>query len=76
MSSFLLNVSNDVCNKSEEFNLKDIEVLVDNKEQRWFKRAHVGKFLGLVHIRRSTAKLAEEDQKLRPFCRLKEVVTL
>ena len=64
--SFLLNVSND-SSKPEEFNIKDIEVLVDNKEQNWFKRAHVGKFLGIVNIRRSTAKLANEDQKTRVF---------
>ena len=41
--SSLLNISNGN-NKSEEFGLNDIEVLVDNKEQNWFKRAHVGKF--------------------------------
>ena len=35
--SSLLNISNG--NKSEEFNFKDIEVLADNKEQNWFKRA-------------------------------------
>ena len=36
--------------KSEEFNLNDIEVLVGSEEQSWFKRAHVGTFLGLKHI--------------------------
>ena len=46
MSSSLLNVPN-VSNKSEEFSLKDIEVLVDSKEQNWFKRVLVGKLLGL-----------------------------
>ena len=64
--SFLLNVSND-SSKPEEFSIKDIEVLVDNKEQNWFKRAHVGKFLGIVNIHRSTAKLANEDQKTPVF---------
>ena len=44
-----LKVSN-VSNKPEEFILKDIEVLVDSEEQNWFKRAHLGKFLGLKHI--------------------------
>ena len=39
--SSLLNVSNDI-GKPEEFSFKDIEVLVDNKEQNWFKRAHTG----------------------------------
>ena len=42
--SSLLNVSN------EEFNLNDIEVLVDIKEQNWFKRTHVSKFLGIEDI--------------------------
>ena len=49
MASSLLNVSND-SSKSEEFSLNDIEVLVDNKEQNWFKRADVGKFLGIEDI--------------------------
>ena len=47
--SSLLNASS----RPEEFSLKDIEVLVDNKEQNWFKRAHVGKFLGIEDIRTS-----------------------
>ena len=46
MSSTLLNVPN-MSNKSKEFSLKDIEVLVDSEEQNWFKRAYVGKYLGL-----------------------------
>ena len=50
--SSLLNVSN-TSSKSEEFNLKDIEVLVDSEEQIWFKQAHVDKFLGLENIRTS-----------------------
>ena len=37
----LLNVSSS--SKSEEFNLKDIQVLVDNEKQPWFKQAHTGK---------------------------------
>ena len=53
--------------KSKEFNLKDIEVDVDSEEQHWFKRAHVGEYLGLVYIHRSTAKLGDEDQKSRAF---------
>ena len=67
--SSLLNVSNDT-SKSEEFSIKDIEILVDNKEQKWLQKAHVVKFLGLVHIHRSTAKLADEDQKTRAFLRV------
>ena len=66
MSSSLLIVSNDSSNPGG-FSLKDIEVLVDVKEENWFKRAHVGKLLGLVNIHRSTAKLADEDQKTRTF---------
>ena len=64
--SSLLNVSN-VSSKSEEFSLKDIEVFVDSGEQNWFKQAHVGKFSGLVNIHRSTAKLADKNQKTRTF---------
>ena len=45
----MLNISNG-SSKSEEFNLNNIEVLVDSKEQNWFKWAHVGNFLGLKHI--------------------------
>ena len=48
--SSLLNVSN-ASNKPEEFSLKDIEVFVYKKEQNWFKRAHVGKYLGIEDIR-------------------------
>ena len=47
--SSLLNASND-SRKPEEFSLKDIEVSVDSEEQNWFKRAHVGKFLGIENI--------------------------
>ena len=35
--SSLLNVSNGSSRKSEEFSPKDIEVLLDSKEQNWFK---------------------------------------
>ena len=46
--SSVLNVS---CgsSKSEEFNLNNIEVLVDSEEENWFKQVHIGKFLGLKH---------------------------
>ena len=54
--SSVLNVSND-SSKSKEFNLNDIEVLVDSEEQNWFKRSHVGKFLGLKHIDTSVGDL-------------------
>ena len=51
--SSLLNVSNDASGGPEEFSLKDIEVFVDSEEQNWFKRAHMGKFLGIENIRTS-----------------------
>ena len=44
----LLNVFNS--SKSEEFNLKKIEVLVDSEVQNWFKRTNVGKFWGIENI--------------------------
>ena len=47
--SSVLNVSNGG-SKPEEFSLKDIDVFEDSNEQNWFKRAHVGKFLGLEDI--------------------------
>ena len=62
----LLNVSNG-SSKPKEFSLNDIEVLVDNKEQNWFKRAHVGKFLGLVHIQKSTARKTRQGSENSAF---------
>ena len=53
MSSSLLNVSNDASSRSEELSVKDINVIVDNEEQNWLKRTHVGKFLLLEDIRTS-----------------------
>ena len=67
--SSVLNVSND-SSKPQAFSIKDIDMLVDNKELNWFKRAHVGKFLGLVHIHRSTTRLAGKDQKTWAFLKL------
>ena len=49
---YVLNVSNPN-SKPQEFSLRDIEVFVDSEEQNWFRRAHVGKFLGLGNIRTS-----------------------
>ena len=46
--SSVLNVSSG-SSKSEEFNLNNIEVLVDSEEENWFKRVHIEKFLGLKH---------------------------
>ena len=55
----------------EEYILKDIEVLVDGKEQNWFKRAHIGQYLGIARIIASTAKLSEEHIKSRAFLQAK-----
>ena len=65
--SSLLNVSNDDSIKPEEFSLKDIEVLTDNKKQNWFKRAHIGQYLGIACKTTSTSKLSEEDKRSRAF---------
>ena len=62
--SSLLNVSN-VSNMSEEFSLKDIEVLVDKKGQNWFKRAHVRKFWGLAKILMSVEGLDTHEMPQR-----------
>ena len=58
--SSLLNVSK-ASNKPEEFSLRDIKVFADNKEHNWFKRAHIGLYLGISHIITLTSKLLEED---------------
>ena len=66
----LLNVSNG-SGKPEGFSLKDIEVLADNKEQNWFKRAHVRQYLEIAHITTSTSKLSEEDKRSWAFLQAK-----
>ena len=66
MSSSLLNVSN-ASNKSEEFSVNDIEMLADKKEQNWFKRAHIGQYLGIARIITSNRKSSEEDKRSRAF---------
>ena len=45
--------------KPVKFSLKDIEVFVDSEEQNWFKRAQMGKFLGIEDIRTSLNGLAK-----------------
>ena len=50
--SSVLNVSND-SSKPQEFSIKDIVMFANSEEQNWFKRIHVGKFLGLEDIRTS-----------------------
>ena len=58
--SSVLNVSNGR-SRPEKFSVKDIEVLVNKKEQIWFKRAHIARFLGIACIITSTGKLSGED---------------
>ena len=67
-----MNVSYDPGSRSGEFSLKDIEMLVDNKEQNWFKRAHIGRYLGMARIITSTTKLSEEDKRSRTFLQTEE----
>ena len=62
--SSVLNVSND-SDKPEEFSIKDIEVFVDSEEQKWFKGAHVGKFVGLEDIRTSLNGLEKSEMLTR-----------
>ena len=64
--SSVLNFSNGR-SKPEEFNVKDIEMLVDSEEQNWFKWTHVGTSLGLIDIHRSTGRLADKYPKTRAF---------
>ena len=40
-------------------------MLVDSKEQNWFKRAHLGKFLGLEHIDTSVEGLDKCEMPTR-----------
>ena len=42
-----------------------IEVLFDKQNQPWFKRAHVGKFLGLPQIEKSLRALDERETSTR-----------
>ena len=62
--SSVLNVSN-ANSKSEEFSLKDIEVLVDSEEQNWFKRTHVGIYLEIENIRTSLNDLEKCEMLTR-----------
>ena len=60
MSSHLSLLNASSSSKSEEFNLKDIEILVGKEDHPWFKRACVGQYLGIASIITLTTKLAEE----------------
>ena len=62
--SAVLKVSNDSC-KPQEFSMKNIEMLVDSEGQNWFKRAHVGKFLGIEDIRTSFSGLEKCEMLTR-----------
>ena len=42
-----------------------IEVLIDEQKQPWFKRAHVGKFLGMKHIDTSSEGLDSDEMRAR-----------
>ena len=66
MYSSLLNVSN-ASKKPEEFNLNDIEVLVDSGDQNWFKRVHIGQYLGMAPIITLTSNVSKEDKRSRAF---------
>ena len=44
-----------------------MDPLVDSGDQSWFKRAHIGRFLGKARIITSTTKLSEEDIRSRAF---------
>ena len=69
--SSVLNVSNG-SSKSEKFSLNDIEVLVESEEQNCFKRAHIGRYLGIAHIITSITKLSEEDIRSWAFLQAEE----
>ena len=47
------------------FNARAIEVLLDAAQQPWFKRAHVGKFLGIAHIDTSVEDLDKRESRIR-----------
>ena len=66
--SSVLNVLNG--SKLEELSLNNIEVLIDSRDQRWFKRAHIGRYLGIARVITSTAKLSEEDIRSRASLRV------
>ena len=42
-----------------------VEVLLDEENQPWFKRAHVGKYLGHFHINTSLEALDSEESRPR-----------
>ena len=47
------------------FNAVPIEVQNDEEDRPWFKRAHVGKFLGLKHIDTSLKGLDSAESRAR-----------
>lgn len=66
------NTNGQRCCRSETFNLKDIEMIVEKKDQPWSKRACVGKLLGLTDIIKSTASLGQDDQQTRASSEAKQ----
>ena len=61
----LLNASS--ISRSREFNLMDIELHINIKEQLWFKRTHAGQNLGRTYIITMAIKLPEGHTKPRVF---------
>ena len=57
MSSSVMIPLNNLSNK--------IEIFFDDQNQPWFKRAHVGKFLGIASITDSMKQIPEIDMKSR-----------
>ena len=49
-------------------------MLVDSEEQNCFRRAHIGKVLGIARIITSTIKLAEEDIRSQAFLQAEGVI--
>ena len=59
-----MNASN-ASSKPQEFSLKDIEVLVDSGAENWFKRARIGRYLGLAKILISVEGLDTQEMPQR-----------
>ena len=44
---------------------KDIEVIIDDENKQWFKRAHVGKYLEIKHIDTSVEGIDKREMLAR-----------
>ena len=51
-----------------------IEVLLDEQNQPWFKRAHIGKFLDIKHIVTSLEGLDKCEQRARSELKMESIV--